>query len=336
MISAETKEQAVVLIQEAVASGARVKQACEILELPFRTYLRWRHGAVHDRRPDATRTIPRALSIEEIERFYRCANEPRFRDKTPGQIVAILLEEGTYFGSERTLYRILAAKQALVSRTETRAPGISRKPPELTATGPNQVWTWDITWLPTDVKGVFLYAYAIIDIFSRAIVGWSVEDEEHADHAKALFARVVRERKVHPRFVHADNGGPMRGLSLVAFLTHLRVGLSYSRPRVSDDNPFIESFFRTVKYHVGYPKYFPSLAFAREWLADFIAWYNTDHRHSGIGYVTPDQKHHGMDIALFELRQTTLNSAATFHPERFVKGPRTVTPIRTVRLNKAS
>ncbi len=167
-------------------------------------------------------------------------------------------------------------------------------------------------------------------------MGWSIETNESPDHAKALFARIIRDRKVLPKFVHADNGGPMRGLSLVAFLSQLQVGLSYSRPRVSDDNPFIESFFRTVKYHVSYPKLFTELEAAREWFARFIDWYNTSHRHSGIGYVTPHQKHTGQDIHLFERRQLALNAAAILHPERFVQGPRTVTPDRHVRLNKAS
>ena len=196
--------------------------------------------------------------------------------------------------------------------------------------------TDDYTWLKTDVKGVYLFAYVILDVFSRKIVGWSIEETESTDLAQALFRRVIRSQGVCPRFVHADNGGPMKGLSLVAFLTQLQVGLSFSRPRVSDDNPFIESFFKTVKYRVGYPKVFTGIAQAREWFSRFIDWYNTHHRHSGIGYVTPQQKHTGEDILLFRLRQETLDRAAGENPERFVRGPRKVAPDRGVRLNRAS
>ena len=321
-------------INEAVVDGARVKIACQTLEISFRSYLRWKAGKLQDGRKGAAKTVPRKLSEAEREDFYQQANTSRFRDMNPGQIVAILCEEGTYHGSDRTLYRIFTDKKALASRTESRKPGPGKKPPELVATGPNQVWCWDITWLRTDVKGFFYYAYVVIDVFSRAIVGWSIEDCESPDHAQKLFERIITKLGIKPQFVHADNGGPMRGVSLVAFLTELQVGLTHSRPRVSDDNPYIESFFRTVKYHVSFPSNFPSLQGARDWLALFIDWYNTQHRHSGIGYVTPLQKHHGLDIQLLESRQETLNMAARAHPERFVRGPKTVAQPRVVYLNK--
>lgn len=317
-----------------MSNGARAKIACQTLEISFRSYLRWKAGKLEDGRKGATKTVPRKLSELEREEFYKEANTPRFRDMTPEQIVAILCEEGTYYGSERTLYRIFTDKKALASRTESRKPGPCKTPPELVATGPNQVWSWDITWLRTDVKGHFYYAYVVIDVFSRAIVGWSIEDCESPDQAQKLFERIITRLGVKPHFVHADNGGPMRGVSLVAFLTDLKVGLTHSRPRVSDDNPFIESFFRTVKYHVSFPSHFSSIQTARDWFALFIDWYNTQHRHSGIGYVTPTQKHNGLDIELLESRQKTLNSAALAHPDRFVKGPRTVAQPRVVYLNK--
>lgn len=308
--------------------------ACQTLEISFRSYLRWKAGKLDDQRKGAVKAVPRRLSDAEREAFYKEANTARFRDMTPEQIVAILCEEGTYYGSDRTLYRIFKDKDALASRTESRKPGPNKKPPELVATGPHQVWSWDITWLRTDVKGLFYYAYVVIDVFSRAIVGWSIEDCESPDHAQKLFERIINKLGVKPKFVHADNGGPMRGVSLVAFLTELQVGLTHSRPRVSDDNPYIESFFRTVKYHVSFPKHFTTIQAARDWLALFIDWYNTQHRHSGIGYVTPFQKHHGLDIALLESRQKTLNMAAQVHPERFVRGPKTVARPRVVYLNK--
>ena len=336
MSCSEQKEEAAGLINEAATSGARVKKACEALEVSFNSYLRWRSGKTADLRKGAKKTVPRKLQEDETRRFYDAANTAEYRDQTPGQIVASLLEKGIYYGSESTLYRILKAKNALQSRTESRKPVRRERPPELAATGPDQIWSWDITWLKTDVKGVYLFAYVILDVFSRKIVGWSIEETESTDLAQALFRRVIRSQGVCPRFVHADNGGPMKGLSLVAFLTQLQVGLSFSRPRVSDDNPFIESFFKTVKYRVGYPKVFTGIAQAREWFSRFIDWYNTHHRHSGIGYVTPQQKHTGEDILLFRLRQETLDRAAGVNPERFVRGPRQITPNRVVWLNRAS
>jgi len=326
----------VVLIDESVVSGARVKKACITVEISYRSYLRWKSGMIIDRRKGAVKRVHRKLSHEEELQFYQVANQKEYREMTPGQIVATLLDKDIYYGSERTLYRILKKHDALVSRTEARKPGQYKKPQELIATEPNQVWSWDITWLKSDVKGIFLFAYVIIDIFSRKIVGWSIEESESPEYAKALYQRILRNGKIKPRFVHSDNGGPMKGLSLVAFLTEMQVGLSFSRPRVSDDNPFIESFFKTVKYHVTYPKCFTGITAARGWFADFINWYNTLHLHSALGYVTPNQKHNGEDLALFAKRQVILNKAALIHPERFVAGPRTVQPERVVTLNRAA
>lgn len=256
---------------------------------------------------------------------------------TPGQIVAILAEEGVWLGSERTLYRILKTRKALESRTESRRPVTSKKPPELVASGPNQVWSWDITWLRTDVAGIFVFAYVVIDIFSRKVVGWTIEANESDAHAAQLFKRIIRDTGVCPRFVHADNGSPMKGLSLVSFLTRMQVGLTYSRPRISDDNPFIESFFKTLKYTVGYPKAFTGLNEARTWFANFVDWYNTSHRHSGIDFVTPEMRHTGDDIRLLAARNATRQAAFEKHRNRFVRGLKTYSiPIQPVTLNKSA
>ena len=183
---------------------------------------------------------------------------------------------------------------------------------------------------------MFLFAYVILDVYSRKVVGWSIEDREDPDLARHLFERVCRDCVVLPAFVHADNGGPMRGLSLVAFLTQMQVGLSYSRPRVSDDNPFIEAFFKTLKYRVGYPKTFKDLESARRWFAAFIDWYNTRYRHSGIQYVTLEQRYSGQEHQLLAQRQKTLNTAASLHPERFVHGCRRIAVQSVVVLNRAA
>lgn len=307
-----------------------------MVEISFNTFVRWRSGKLQDKRKGSSRHIPRKLSEEEREIFYQTANQRRFRDLTPPEIVAILLEEGIYHGSESTLYRILRQKKASIRRSESRIPGKAKRPQELVATGPNQIWTWDITWLKTEVKGLFLYAYVVLDIYSRKVVGWAVHESESPDHARDLFERTIQDLRAKPKFLHADNGGPMKGLTLVAFLTQLRVGLSYSRPRVSDDNPYIESWFKTVKYHVSYPQFFRDLPHARKWFADFVAWYNTEHRHSGILYVTPHQRHMGKDMEILSERQKTLDEAARRLMNRFVRGPRRFTPIQQVVLNKSA
>jgi transposase InsO family protein len=305
--------------------------------ISYNTYLRWSIGKIDDQRKGSEKKVPRKLSQEEKDKFYAIANCEEYRDLTPCQIVPILLDKGQYFGSERTLYRLLKEKKALVHRRNSRKPKRNNKPRELIATGPNEVWTWDITWIRTDVKGKFFYAYTVIDIFSRLVVGWCIEDAESPEYAKSLYERIIRDRNVKPKFVHADNGGPMKGVTLTAFLNGMDIGLSYSRPRVSDDNPFIESFFKTLKYNVSYPGHFATLEKARQWFGDFINFYNTKHLHSGIAYVTPYQKHSGLDIAIFEKRQETLNSAARKYPNRFVRGPRKIAPDdRSVILNKAA
>lgn len=305
-----------------------------MLGISRRTLQRWRSAGLADRRKGATKRIPRQLDVEEQDRLYRTANEQRFQDMTPAEIVPTLLDEGTYLASERTLYRILRARAALAPRQESRVPVRHALPSALVATGPNQVWTWDITWLRTDVRGLFLFAYVIEDLYDRSIVGWTVHDREDPELAKELFERVIRDVGVVPRFVHADNGGPMKGVALVALLYRLGVGLSYSRPRVSDDNPFIEAFFRTLKYRVGYPKCFTSLEHARTWFSQFVAWYNNEHKHSGIQYVTPTQRRGGEDVAILANRIDVLTAARGRNPERWVRSIRNLSHRPTVVLNK--
>ena len=312
-----------------------MNDACALLDISRRTLQRWRTEGLGDRRKGAVKRIPRQLSAKERELFYRTATEQRFQDMTPAEIVPTLLDEGIYLASERTLYRLLKARAALAPRQESHASVRHTRPVELSATGPNQVWTWDITWLRTDVKGLFKFAYVIEDLFDRSIVGWTVHDREDPEYGKELFARVMRDLGVVPQFVHADNGGPMKGVALVALLYRLGVGLSYSRPRVSDDNPFIEAFFRTLKYRVGYPKWFTSLEHARAWFSDFVHWYNSEHKHSGIQYVTPIQRRRGLDIAILANRTAVLNAAQERNPERWAKSIRNLTHQPTVILNKA-
>jgi len=209
-----------------------MNDACALLDISRRTLQRWRTEGLGDRRKGAVKRIPRQLSAKERELFYRTATEQRFQDMTPAEIVPTLLDEGIYLASERTLYRLLKARAALAPRQESHASVRHTRPVELSTTGPNQVWTSDITCLRTDLKGLFKFAYVIEDLFDRSIVGWrTVHDWEDPEYGKELFARVMRDLGVVPQFVHADNGGPMKGVALVALLYRLGVGLSYSRPR---------------------------------------------------------------------------------------------------------
>ena len=176
---------------------------------------------------------------------------------------------------------------------------------------------WDITWLKTDVKGIYKYAYVIEDLFDRGIVGWAIYENESDEHAKELFEEVCRKELAYPKYVHSDNGEAMKGITLVAFYYKLGIVPSFSRPRVSDDNPYIESFFKTLKYKCGYPKCFTSLEHARTWFADFIDWYNNQHIHSGLQYVTPKQKRTGEYISILNNRNQVIEKAKTAHPERW-------------------
>lgn len=245
---------------------------------------------------------------------------PRFADLSVDQVVAILATEKNYIASESTGYRILRAAEALHHRRESKKPNTPASRIPLEVTEPNQVWSWDITWMASEVRGHFSYAYTIIDVFDRSIVGWSVEEKESDIHATALFARVTRSLQVSPEIVHADNGNSMRGATLACFLDSLLVSRSHSRPRVSNDNAFIESWFKTLKYTVGYPRYFTCLDHARRWFADFVDWYNTAHLHSGLGYVTPAQRRSGEAEEIYATRNGEMLEAWARNPHRWRRG----------------
>jgi len=228
-----------------------------------------------------------------------------------------LLDKGIYLASESSFYRILRSKNATTHRCETKEGSSRKKPATLTATAKNQVWMWDITWIKSSVQGLYYYAYVIEDLFDRSIVGWAIYENESAEHAKELFDAVTRKECAHPIFVHSDNGNAMKGITLVAFYYRLGIVPSFSRPRVSDDNPFIESFFKTLKYTCGYPRFFTDIDHARKWFADFIDWYNRSHMHSGLQYVTPSQKRNGDHNAIFAQRNEVIEDAKRKHPERW-------------------
>lgn len=298
-------------------AGVSERGVCRLMMMQPKTLQNWRHEGLKDRRKGSARHVPHRLSAEEQRRFYDTSNNPEFCDLTPEQVVATLASRNEYLGSASTLYRILRKHGALRHRQESKKPTAATERQHIEVTGPNQVWSWDITWLRTDVQGLFFYAYTIIDLHDRFIVGWSIETNESDEHARRLFERVIRDLGVVPEIVHADNGNPMRGMTLAVFLDSLQVRRSYSRPRCSNDNAYIESWHKTLKYTVGYPSFFPSLEKARSWYADFIDWYNTDHQHSGLGYITPLQCRSGEATAIHARRNKTLQDAFLKNPLRW-------------------
>ena len=324
-------------LDEAVKAGARLEAACAVIALDVRTVQRWRRqGAGGDDRRCGPKRRPRnALSEAERKQVLEIANQPEHRDLSPKQIVPRLADAGMYVASESSFYRILRAAGQLTHRAASR-PATSPRPREHVATAPNQVWSWDITYLKSAVRGLFFYLYLVEDVWSRTIVGWEVYDEESMEHAATLIDRVASETGV-PRdqlVLHSDNGGPMKGSTMLATLQRLGIVPSFSRPRVSDDNPFSESLFRTMKYRPSYPRRpFASLAEARTWVASFVAWYNTEHLHSGIGFVTPAQRHEGHDVAILQRRRGVYEAARRCRPERWARHTRAWKAVETVRLN---
>ena len=325
----------VAAIDEAVTAGATRVAACDVVGLSVRTLERWRGAHTADARHGPTHAP--ANRITEAERRALCATVTAvaYRDLSPHQIVPKLADEGIYLASESTMYRVLRAEDLLTRRGRARAP-VVRYVASHIAHGPNQVWSWDITYLPTPVKGVFLYLYLLMDVWSRKIVGAHVYATEEAVHAAALFTRTCERAALNPKglVLHADNGGPMKASTMVARLESLGVLPSFSRPRVSNDNPFSEALFRTLKYCPAYPtKPFADLAAAQAWVDAFAHWYNHEHQHSAIRFVTPEDRHAGREPAILAARHRVYERARTKHPARWSGTTRDWAPVTTVRLN---
>jgi putative transposase len=331
-------------IAQAHAEGARLRPACALAGIDLRTLQRWKargSSARGDRRPDADRPVPsHALSDAERARIIEVANEPRFADTPPARIVPGLADEGIYLASESSFYRVLRAHGQVNHRGRAQPPRTSRPPTTHIATGPTEVWCWDLTFLPAQIQGRWFYLYLILDLYSRKIVGFEVHDTDSADHAAHLARRVALAEGVHAMpeparpVLHGDNGATLKATTVLAMLHWLGIKPSYSRPRVSDDNPFVEALFRTVKYRPEFPlKGFADLQAAREWSARFVQWYNEEHRHSGIRYVTPAQRHAGQDRRLLNARHEVYQDARNRNPQRWSGQTRNWTPIIAVTLN---
>ncbi len=263
------------------------------------------------------------------------ANSKEYRGLSPKQIVPRLADEGVYLASESTVYRILRSERQLTHRSSARAP-TPRPKPTCVATGPNQLWSWDITYLKSTVRGRFFYLYLMIDVWSRKVIGWAVHERESAEHASELVLKICQNSEFDPRGItlHSDNGGPMRGATMLATLQWLGVVPSFSRPHVKDDNPYSESIFRTLKDRPSYPSGpFASVGAARDWVGSFVHWYNHEHRHSAIRYVTPAQRHDQREAEILANRERVYERAKRRRPSRWTGRTRNWTPVNAVFIN---
>jgi transposase InsO family protein len=344
MIGLEDRQEHARDIEAACKAGARLHEACEVVGITARTLQRWKaHQGLEsgDGRPDAVRPVPaHALTESERAQVLSVANEPRFADMPPARIVPTLADEGVYIASESTFQRVLRAQGQTRHRGRAKAPRKSRPPTTHIATAPRQLWCWDMTYLPTQIAGRWFFLYLILDVYSRKIVGFEVHDSDDADHAARLVSRTALAEGIHALaradrpVLHGDNGATLKATTVLAMLWWLGVKPSYSRPRVSDDNAFVESLFRTAKYRPEFPASgFADLAAAREWARQFVHWYNHDHRHSGIGYVSPAQRHAGDDVAILAARHELYLKARERNPARWSSSTRDWSHIAVVTLN---
>ena len=342
MIGLEDRQTLARDIEIAHSAGARLRLACEVAGIDERTLQRWkaRQGlTAGDGRPQASRQPPsHALSEAERARLLAVANEPRFCAVPPARIVPMLADEGIYLASESSFARVLRNAGQNAHRGRAKAPTAGRAPTTHIATAPRQVWCWDMTYLPAAVLGRWFHLYLILDLYSRKIVGWEVhatDDSQHAAHLvrRTALAEGIAALAAKP-VLHGDNGSTLKATTVLAMLDWLGVKPSYSRPRVSDDNAYAESLFRTAKYRPEFPtKGFADLDAARAWAAGFVHWYNHEHRHSGIRYVSPAQRHAGEDHTILAARHELYVRARQANPARWSGKTRNWSPIGPVTLN---
>ena len=313
-----TREGLLMAVQP-LASQVGVAPACRALGVPRASFYRRQRPAPGHQQPRPTPA--RALRASERAHVLDVLASPRFVDRSPAEVVATLLDEGRYLCAERTMYRILAANQPVRERRNQRSHPCYTKP-ELVATGPNQTWSWDITRLRGPKRWTSFYLYVLLDIFSRYVVGWMVADRENAALAATLIEETCLKQGIEPQVLtlHSDRGAPMTSKCTAQLLADLGVTRSLSRPQVSDDNPFSEAQFKTLKYHPGFPGRFEDITAAIAFCRSFFPWYNTEHRHAGIAMLTPDDVHHHRAPDVLAKRGRTLQAAWALHPERFVHG----------------
>ena len=306
---------------EAVTTTGATAALCQSVGLARATLYRRRQPA-RSSTPTPRAASSRALGPAERQAVLDVLHSERFVDQSPAEVQATLLEEQTYLCSTRTMYRILdAAEEVRERRAQARHPAYAK--PELVATAPNQSWSWDITKLKGPIPYLYYSLYVILDLFSRYVVGWMVAAHENAHLAQRLIEATCRKQHIGPQqlTIHADRGAPMRSKLVALLFSDLGIEASHSRPRVSNDNPFSEAQFRTVKYRPDFPDRFGSIEHARAIGHDLFAWYNDAHHHSGLSYLTPADVHYGRAATILEVRHHTRLAAYAAHPERFVQGP---------------
>ncbi|CBJ91048.1 transposase [Xenorhabdus nematophila ATCC 19061] len=322
-------------VRKAVGAGARLRVALNEIPLSQRTWRRWQTHP-EAQRPQAVRPEPANRFTSEEEQILAVCHQPEYASLPPSQIVPRLADNGVYLASESTFYRVLRRHGEVHHRGRKRTAHKSGKPTTWTATAPNQLWAWDITWLPSTVKGRWFYLYMILDIFSRKIVGYEVHEAEKGELAAELVQRTVWKEKCghNPLVLHADNGAAMKSQTLQIKLQELAITPSHSRPRVSNDNAYAESLFRTLKYVPAWPEEgFSDLTQARLWGDNVTGWYNEVHRHSGINYVTPGQRHRGEDKMILKHRDAVYRQAKLTRPERWSRSTRNWQWVGSVALN---
>lgn len=333
-VSAEDRYECITLINEAVNSGARKIKACEILDLEIRTIERWEH-CLEDKRFGPLKRPGNAFSEEERLLVLEVANSLEYANMPPSQIVPRLADKGIYIGSESTFYRILKEKNLLNHRSKSN-PRVNKRPDELVAKRANEVWSWDITYLKAAIKGTYYYLYLPMDIFSRKIVHFEIHESENAELASKMIETSCLNNNISKNQIvlHSDNGGPMKGATMLATLQRLGVVPSFSRPSVSNDNPFSEALFKTLKYCPSFPERgFFNLEEAREWVLKFVNWYNNTHLHSGINFTTPAARHSGEDIKILKNRCKVYEEARIKNPIRWTKKTRNWSRLIEVELN---
>lgn len=336
MISQGDKQTVLKLISEACKSGARKSKAAQLLGLTIRTLQRWGQKGLLDSRKGSRAVPGNKLSDNEKTRIVNVLNSPEFAESNPNQIVPRLADQGIYLGSESTMYRILRELKMNKHR-QSSLPAKNHSPDPLIANGPNQLWSWDITYLPSTVRGSFFYLYMVMDLYSRKAVACQVYEYESGDLAAELITDACIREKIPKEQVilHSDNGSPMKSATMLAKLQDLGVIPSFSRPSISNDNPYSESLFRTLKYRPQYPdKPFENIFDAREWANRFIHWYNKEHLHSSIHFVTPEDRHNGRDIRILANRQDVYQKAKLKNPERWSGETRNWNPATEVVLKK--
>lgn len=315
----ETRLKMIALTEEAVQEGSRKKIACEALGVDLRTIQRWQKAPLAADKRKGPSLWKHALSKDEKQKMLNFCNAKEYRNLPANQVVPRLADKGIYIASERSFYRVLAEAKLNKERSNSK-PKRNKKPEAIVAKNPLEVWSWDITYLKSPVKGMYYYLYLVMDVYSRMIVGWELREEQTSEISSKMMKRICKKHgiKKGQLILHSDNGGPMKGATMLSTLQKLGVAPSFNRPCVSSDNAYSESLFKTLKYRPGYPsKGFKGLEEAKDWVKNFIHWYNHEHLHSEIKFVTPYSRHTGTDEKVLKNRAKVYAKARSENPLRW-------------------